>query len=287
MTFGMTYVVYKIFAILLNKRLIENIENKLEDNQMGFHSNRSNIDNIFIIRKTFEKSHEYNIDLYNISVDDTHAFDSIYRNKLTECLKKSDVPDKLIRLIALTLTQTRAQVKINRDFTEEFIVECGVKQGDPLSATLFILVIDTILKQMGLRGNITTHLKQCTAYADDIMLTTRTKQSLIDTFQKLKEISAQYGLSVNGQKTKYLRCTWKNYNLEELQINSMYLEQVQSYKYLGLTVNSDNSIEEEIRNRKTLGNKAYHANQFLFKSRLVSKKLKMKLYWSIIRPTVT
>jgi len=52
-------------------------------------------------------------------------------------------------------------------------------------------------------------------------------------------------------------------------------------------VNSDNSIEEEIQNRITLGNKAYNANQFLFKSRLVSEKLKMKLYWSIIRPIVT
>jgi len=131
---------------------------------------------------------------------------------------------------------------------------------------------------MELRGNITTRLKQCTAYADDIMLTTRTTQSLIDTFQKLKEISAQYGLIVNGQKIKYLRCTRKNYNLEELQINSMYLEQVQSHKYLGSTMNSDNSIEEEVKNRITLGNKAYYAKQFLFKSRLVSKKLKMKLY---------
>jgi len=74
---------------------------------------------------------------------------------------------------------------------------------------------------MGLKENITTRLKQCTAYADTL-LTTRTKQSLIDTFQKLKQISAQYGLIVNGQKTKYLTCTRKNYNLEELQINSMY-----------------------------------------------------------------
>ena len=147
-------------------------------------------------------------------MDNTHASDSVYRNKLIECLKIFDVPDKLIRLIALTLIQTRARVKIDRDFTEEFIVECGVRQGDTLSATLFSLVIDTILKQMELRGNITTRLKQCTAYADNILLTTRTKQSLIDTFQKLKEISPQYGLIVNGQKTKYLRCTRKNYNLE-------------------------------------------------------------------------
>ena len=63
--------------------------------------------------------------------------------------------------------------------------------------------------------------------------------------------------------------------------------QVQSYKYLGSTVNSDNSMEEEIRNRITVGNKAHHANQFLFKSRFFSKKLKLKLYWSIIRPRVT
>jgi hypothetical protein len=36
-----------------------------------------------------------------------------------------------------------------------------------------------------------------------------------------------------------------------------------------------------------LENKAYYANHFFFKSRLVSKKSKLKLYWSIIRPIVT
>jgi len=75
-------IAYKIFAFLLNKRLTENTENKLEDNEMGLRSNRSTVDNIFIIRQVFEKSHEYNIDLYNICVDYTHAFDSVYSNKL-------------------------------------------------------------------------------------------------------------------------------------------------------------------------------------------------------------
>jgi len=183
-------IAYKIFAILLNKRLRENIENKLEDNQMGFRPNRYTIDNIFIVRQNFEKSHEHNIDLYSIFVDYTHSFDSVHRNKPIECLRKFDVSDKLIRLIALTLIHTGARVKLNRDFTEEFIVKCGVKQGDPLSAALFSLVIDTVLKQMELRRNVTSRLKRV-AYADDILLTTRTKQFLIDTFQKLNEISAQ------------------------------------------------------------------------------------------------
>jgi len=90
----------------LNKRLTEKIEIKLKDNQMWFRLNRSIIDNIFIIGQSFEKSHEYNIDLYNIFVDYTHAVDSVYRNKLIECLKKFDVPDKIIRLTALNLIQT-------------------------------------------------------------------------------------------------------------------------------------------------------------------------------------
>jgi len=52
-------------------------------------------------------------------------------------------------------------------------------------------------------------------------------------------------------------------------------------------VNSDNSIEEETQHRITLGNEAYYANQFFFKSSLVSKKSKLNLYWSIIRPILT
>jgi hypothetical protein len=49
-----------------------------------------------------------------------------------------------------------------------FEILTGAKQGDPLSATLFIIVIDDILKQLELRRIISTRLKQCLAYADDI-----------------------------------------------------------------------------------------------------------------------
>jgi cellobiose-specific phosphotransferase system component IIA len=47
--------------------------------------------------------------------------------------------------------------------------------------------MDSILKKMELRGNISTRLKQCTAYADDILITTRTIQAMTDTFVKLKK----------------------------------------------------------------------------------------------------
>jgi hypothetical protein len=51
-----------------------------------------------------------------------------------------------------------------------------------------------------------------------------------------------------------------------------------SYKYLDSSVNSNNSIDEEIKERIVLRNKAYYANKSLFKSKLISKKAELKLY---------
>jgi len=65
--------------------------------------------------------------------------------------------------------------------------------------------MDCILKKMDLRGNISTRLRQCTAYADDTLITVRTTQAMIDTFVKLKNESLKYGLRVNIHKTKYLK----------------------------------------------------------------------------------
>jgi hypothetical protein len=46
------------------------------------------------------------------------------------------------------------------------------------------------------------------------------------------------------------------------------------------------TVEEEIRERIVKGSKAFYANRTLFKSKLVSRKSKLKLYWSVIRPIV-
>jgi hypothetical protein len=159
------------------------------------------------VRQIFEKRYEYNIELHKIFVDYSQAFDSVSRNKIIECLTKYDVPKKLIRLIGLTSTNSTAKVKTSNQLGEEFRIVSGVKQGDPLSATLLSIVIDNVIKQLDLKGNISTRIKQRSAYADNILITTRTSHSLVDTFQKLKEISAQVGLNINEQKTKYLRCT--------------------------------------------------------------------------------
>jgi hypothetical protein len=50
-------------------------------------------------------------------------------------------------------------------------------------------------------------------------------------------------------------------------------------------VNGNNSTEEEVKGRISLGNKVFNANQDLFKSKLLTKNSKLRLYKTLVRET--
>jgi hypothetical protein len=239
------------------------------------------------VREIYEKCHEYNIDLHNIFTDFSHAFDTVNRDVIYNSLIKHNIPDKLIKPIKLTMQQTKMKVEVNNRYSEWFEMTTGVRQGDPLSALLFSVMLDSVITNLEVRGNITTRLKQIRAYAEVIIIIGRTKQILIDTFRKLKHEALNAGLIVNNNKTKYLYCTRKTIQPTYINTGEEQSEQVKSFKYLGTTVNTDNSIEEEIKERIAAGNRAFHVHKKLFTSKLISQNVKLQLYITLIHLTVT
>jgi hypothetical protein len=83
---------YKIFAIILNQRLADIIETELGDCQTVFRPNRSTIDYICMVRQIIDKCYEYNIDIHNIFMYYTHAFDSVKRDKILYSLIQYKIP---------------------------------------------------------------------------------------------------------------------------------------------------------------------------------------------------
>jgi hypothetical protein len=81
-----------------------------------------------------------------------------------------------------------------------------------------------------------------------------------------------------------LKCSRRQDQLKLINIEDKEIEQVKSFKYLGSTVNTDNTIEEGIKERIAV---AFFANKKIFQSKLISKIAKLKLYFSVIRPIVT
>ena len=59
---------------------------------------------------------------------------------------------------------------------------------------------------------------------------------------------------------------------------------MEEFKYLGTTLTNRNSIAEEIKSRLRSGNACYHSVQNVLSSKLLSKKLKIKIYRTINLP---
>jgi hypothetical protein len=96
------------------------------------------------------------------------------------------------------------------------------------------------------------------------------------------------GLEVNPEKTKYMlvsRCQ-KAGQRQSIKIGNRSFESVAKFKYLGTTLTDQICIHEEIKSRLNSGNACCHSVQSLLSSRLLSRKVKVKIYITIILPVV-
>ena len=71
-----------------------------------------------------------------------------------------------------------------------------------------------------------------------------------------------------------------------MKIDNSSIERVEEFKYLGTALTNKNSIQEKIKSRFKVGNACYYSVQNLLSSSLLSKKLKIKIYRTIILPAV-
>ena len=67
-----------------------------------------------------------------------------------------------------------------------------------------------------------------------------------------------------------------------IKIDNGYFERAEEFKYLGTNLTDQNCIQEEIKSRLKSGNACYHSVLNLLSSSLLSKKLKIKIYSTII-----
>ncbi|KAJ4448971.1 hypothetical protein ANN_00363 [Periplaneta americana] len=104
----------------------------------------------------------------------------------------------------------------------------------------------------------------------------------------LLEASKAIGLEVNPEKTKYMIMS-RDQNIVRngnIKIGDLSFEEVEKFKYLGATVTNINDTREEIKRRINMGNACYYSVEKLLSSSLLSKKLKVRIYKTVILPVV-
>jgi hypothetical protein len=187
----------------------------------------------------------------------------------------------------MTLNKSKAQIAVEDKLTPTLEINAGVRQGDPLSALLFNLTLESVIRNLEIRGNITTKLKQINAYADDTVITARTKKDLIQTCEVLERESIKLGLKVNETKTKYMHLTRNKKAMHELKIGKYKFVGISRFTYLGSVLTENNSIIAEINERIKKGNATFYKNRKLLTSKLLARNIKLRLYLALIRPILT
>jgi len=171
--------------------------------------------------------------------------------------------------------------------SESFEVKTVLRQCDALSPVLFNLAPEQVIRDMkdsksiGLVGN-----RNLLAYADDIDILGESQDQIISSTFKLIEASLRIELKINGNKTKYMIMTRHLINKQNLNIDQYTFEQVDNFKYLGVNINANNNMHNEIHLRLAAANRSYFAMNKMFKSRLLLKESKVKLYMTYLHPVI-
>ena len=280
---------YKILTSLILRKLKIYTEPEFGEYQHGFRQGRSTIDAIYIRNQIIQKCYEKNIELQILFIDFKQAFDSLKRQVVIEDGKRLGIPNKILRLIQRTMKDSRAAVFSSGEMSEKFEINKGVRQGDGLSATIFNIAVEGVMRACNISGSIIEKSVQIVAYADDLAIIARDSRSLKETLLRVKTEATKRGLEINQEKTKYMEIERRkrNDNIKEVEIGNFRFEKVENFKYLGSIINNKNERSIELKQRIQAGHKAYHKYKTFMKHNRISKNTKLRIYKTAIRPVVT
>ena len=174
-----TLVMFKI----LQARLQQYVNRELPNVQAGFRKGRGTRNQIAKIHWIIEKAREFQRNIYFCFIDYAKAFDCVDHNKLWKILQEMGIPDHLTCLLRNLYAGQEATVRSGHGTTDRFQIGKGVHQGCILSACVFNLDAELILRNAGLEeaqagikiaGRNINNLR----YADDTILMPESEEDL-------------------------------------------------------------------------------------------------------------
>ncbi|KAL3695038.1 hypothetical protein R1sor_008689 [Riccia sorocarpa] len=137
---------YKITGKILSTRLKAIVPRLVDSEQCGFIEGRSIMDNVMCLRLSQEIAQERREPALFCKLDFVKAFDRVEHNFLWETLRAMGFSQDFISLAGGLIAQGTAKVHVNGLFTGSFPLERGVRQGCPVSPTLFVLSTQPLVR---------------------------------------------------------------------------------------------------------------------------------------------
>lgn len=189
-------IIRRVFSGILNGRIAEI---KTDDAQRGFKPGIEGcVINLRILAEIVKKATKELRDMSIAWIDLRKAFDSFNHLKLIEVLNSSGIPRKITRMITNMYRGNTSYLKTG----ERIPIEKGVLQGDPMSPTLFNLVLNEALRNF--TGGVQYGQRNLPylAFADDLVILANDPKELQEQLNHLNRRLTTFGLEINPDKCK-------------------------------------------------------------------------------------
>lgn len=169
----------KLFDLVVLSRYSEYLESC--ELQVGFKPKRSTAMCSMILNETISYYVNSNSQVNCVFLDATKAFDRIEYGKLFQLLLDRNLPPQVIRVMLNMYTNQEVCVLWNGNYSQNFSVVNGVKQGAIISPILFCVYLDNLLielREAGVGCFIGSWFVGALAYADDLVLLAPTASAM-------------------------------------------------------------------------------------------------------------
>ena len=227
---------------------------------------------IFTLRQLQEKCREQDMPLYTAFVDLTKAFDTVSRPTLYRVLESIGCPPLLLQLVISFHEDMKACVQYDGSTSEYLDVRSGVKQGCVLAPTLFGIYFAALLhcafnenkdgifirtrsdgslfnlSRLKSKKKTTEVLIRELLFADDAAITAHSNEALQRLMDSLAEACKIFSLTISVKKTEVLGQGTIT-TPPEIFLNGNQLKNTERFVYLGSTITSSLSLDDEINMR--------------------------------------
>lgn len=287
---------YKILAGIMAERIRNWLEKsgKLRESQAGFRRGYATRDHIFVLNALVEnKLKKKRGKIYTFFIDYKAAFDKVDRDILFEKLHRLGITGRMLNMIKAIYRDTVNTVKTSNGNTECFRTYKGVRQGCPLSPTMYSIYINDMEEEWEankIGGAVIGNLKvYCLKFADDVAILAEQLTDLQQMIKILERYNGRNKLELNAKKSKIMifRKGGRLSKEEKFHYKGEEIEIVNKFKYLGFWFSTKNSAAEHKRRQAEKVQKITNITWGIMKrANIRNLKKKMYLFDTLIKSVV-